>query len=118
MKTVSTLVVAGVLAALATTGASALTGAELQKRCREKISSPGELSCTAYLRGFLDGMVFGTFIGKTNPDLFCTPKGGIAADQARKIVADYLKVHPEKLHLEAGGLAANSLADAFPCPLK
>jgi len=118
MKTVSALLVAGILSAVATTEASALTGTELQNRCRDKISSIGELSCTAYLRGFLDGMVFGTFIGKTDPNLFCTPEGGIAADQARKIVADYMKAHPEKLHLEAGALAANAMTAAFPCPLK
>jgi hypothetical protein len=83
MKTVSALLVAGIVSAVARTEASALTGTELQKRCRDKISSIGELSCTAYLRGFLDGVVFGTFIGKTNPSLFCTPEAGIAGSSTK-----------------------------------
>ena len=116
MKRTTAAFAIGFLAASALTDARALSGTELYKACRQRDLSAGGISCIAYVRGFVDGMTLGYLTGKKSPLLYCPPRDGIAADQARLLVQKYLRDHPESLHLEAGNLAANALTEAFPCP--
>jgi hypothetical protein len=58
----------------------------------------------------------GKAIGEQGRDfLLCPPKEGIAVDQARLVIDKYFREHPEKLHEEAGFLAAEAFMAAFPC---
>jgi hypothetical protein len=116
MKRTSAAFVVAFIAASTLTDAKALSGTELYKACRQRDLSAGGISCIAYVRGFVDGMMLGHLTGKTDPTLFCPPREGIAADLGRLIVKKHLRDHPESLHLEAGNLAANALTAAFPCP--
>jgi hypothetical protein len=74
-----------------------------------------DVVCTGYVRGFIDGVLFGYVIGTKSPNLLCPPKAGISAVQGRLIVKKYLKEHPETLHEDAGSLVATAFVDAFRC---
>jgi hypothetical protein len=88
----------------------------LQILCR-KAERFGYVSCTSYIRGFIDGMVVGGNVEELHLKC-CPPKDGISVEQGRLIVEKYLKDHPEKLNLEAGYVAAFAFVEAFPCPPK
>ena len=105
-----------VLLVLPTTVASALSGAELYQKCSQKRRNVSDISCIAYVRGFVDGMMIGTILGKEKRMVYCPPTDGLAVDQARLIIEKYLKDHPEKLRIEAGYLVGEALVSAFPCP--
>jgi hypothetical protein len=99
---------------MAPTTARALSGVQLYQFCIESSkSSTAGISCEAYMRGFVDGMMMGSFADELHH--FCPPKGGVSVDQARLIVEKYLRDHPERLNREAGVLAGIALAAAFPC---
>src|SRR4051812_24617196 len=100
MKKISSV---AVVIALACSEANAFTGTELYRSCQ----SPTDLSCTAYVRGFVDGMVIGKVVGLTKLPMFCPPNDGILLEQGRLIVEKFLRDHPEKLHEQASFLAAN-----------
>jgi hypothetical protein len=104
----------GAIGIFASTNAKALDGVTLYQSCQAK---PGalELSCIAYVHGFLDGIAIGRVIGMKAPNLFCPPKEGISVVQGRLIIEKYLKNHPDKLHTDAGDLVFNALMDAFHC---
>ena len=98
-----------------TVNVKALPGTLLYRDCHEKTRSIGDAMCVAYIHGFLDGLVIGRVAGEQNPPVLCPPKDGIEVDQGRLIIEKYLRDHPERLHEEAGLLAAAAMLDAFPC---
>jgi hypothetical protein len=113
MKKISSV---AVVIALVCSEANAFTGTELYRSCQR---GPADLSCVAYVRGFVDGMVIGKVVGLTvgltKLPMFCPPNDGILLEQGRLIVEKFLRDHPERLHEQASFLAANALLDAFPC---
>ena|ERR1700712_176412 len=104
-----------VLVVLPATDATALSGAELYRKCSQKNRKVSDISCIAYVRGFVDGMMIGTILGTETRTVYCPPTDGLAVDQARLVIEKYLKDHPEKLRIEAGYLVGEALVSAFPC---
>ncbi|HBM28647.1 MAG TPA: hypothetical protein DDZ92_07155 [Halomonas sp.] len=49
------------------------------------------------------------------PHVICFPRG-VTTDQAGKIVSNYIKQNPSKLHHPGSRVVALALNDAFPCP--
>jgi len=74
-----------------------------------------DISCPAYIRGFLDGMLIGRYLGKEAPTKYCPPKEGVALEQGRLVIERYFKSHPDKLQSDAGFLAATALIETYPC---
>jgi hypothetical protein len=105
----------GAIGILVSTNAKALDGVTLYQWCQAKPDTAREISCIAYVHGFLDGVAFGHRMGKNYPTLYCPPKDGISVVQGRLIIEKYLKNHPEKLHTEAGSLVFDALIEAFHC---
>jgi Rap1a immunity proteins len=95
--------------------ASALTGVELLRFCRQEKTTRGNLACVTYTRGFIDGFVSATIASNKNARA-CIPSDGVSADQGRLIIEKYLRDNPEKLDLEAGNLAMAAMIAAFRCP--
>jgi hypothetical protein len=62
MRIAPTFAVAGIIA-FGSISALALSGTDLYQSCAAKKDSLGDLSCTAYIHGFLDGIAFGTQLG-------------------------------------------------------
>ncbi|HVA12647.1 MAG TPA: Rap1a/Tai family immunity protein, partial [Stellaceae bacterium] len=87
-------------------------GVQLYNFCLKNDSqNVGNLTCTSYIRGFIDGMIMGTVAdGK-----FCLPESGVSEEQGRLIAEKYMKDHPEKLNLEAGYVVGFAMIAAFPC---
>jgi hypothetical protein len=96
--------------------ANAWTGNLLYESCAENKGSAGDVACSAYVRGFLDGIGAGNAIAKNFPGLYCPPKTGIEFTQGRLVIEKYLKEHPETLHLEAALILGVAMIEAFPCP--
>jgi hypothetical protein len=67
----------------------------------------------SYRSGFFDGYVVGVADISANI-LWCPPKN-VSRGQISKIVASYLKSHPEKLHMAANSLVIDALKLPFPC---
>ena len=90
-----------------------LTGGDLLRRCETESSVP-RAECVGYVEGINDYQT--TLLGWSYLDepYFCTPEG-VRSYQLVKVVTKYLNEHPEELHLEAGGLVAAALQEAFPC---
>lgn len=81
-----------------------LSGDELKVFCDN--SDQSEL-CVGYVNGVADAMVY--------ENVFCRPSN-TTNGQLTLIVKNYLSEHPEKLHIHAGILVLEALAEAFPCP--
>jgi hypothetical protein len=92
--------------------AASFTGVELSDLCFRK-GIDGQLACTSYVRGFVDGVVFEGLMAGNTPK-FCPPQT-LSAKELRLIVETYLKGHPNQLKKEAGVLAGLALYQAFPC---
>jgi hypothetical protein len=70
-------------------------------------------SCAGFMQGITQTIrLFRILNLKT---LSCIPKNGIRNYQAARIVVNYLKKHPEKLHSDGVLLAHLAFMDAFPC---
>jgi hypothetical protein len=98
---------------LASSEASAFSGADLYEFCTEGKGSDQDLSCVSYVHGFIDGMIVGNAARKG--EWFCPPSAGISVEQGRLIAEKYLREHPESLHKEAGLLLMLAFVQAFPC---
>ena len=97
--------------------AGALSGVELYQSCQDKKRGVGNIVCTAYIHGLVDGMTMGVASEKF-PGKYCPPDSGISAPQARLIIEKFLRDHPERLHVEAGLVAGLAIIEAFPCATK
>jgi hypothetical protein len=72
-----------------------------------------EKNDTSYRSGYFDGYVQGVADASVGM-LWCSPPN-VKAGQLSKIVAKYLRAHPELLHNGAEKLVINALQEAFPC---
>lgn len=95
--------------------AKAFTGEELSGACATNDRAINEAACVSYVRGFMDGMLFGTAYQKARPNSYCPPNDGISLIQARSVILNYLQNHPAELHKEAAFMAAEALVLAYPC---
>jgi hypothetical protein len=91
----------------------ALTGKELYQSCSTKKAS-SEPICTAYVHGFIDGMIMGYTAHGTSRG-YCPPVTGVSVARGRAIIEKWLRDHPERLKTEAGILSGLALAEAYPC---
>lgn len=94
-------------------GADAATGKELYESCAAK-NADRKLDCTAYLRGFIDGMIMG-YTAHGTVRGYCPPVTGVPVARGRAIVEQWLRDHPERLNTDAGILAGLALSEAYPC---
>jgi hypothetical protein len=86
------------------------TGNEFISACSAPLLSPGEIMCSAYVRGFEEGIAARTAL----PTRFCIPDGTSPLhDEA--IVRNYMNKHPEALTENVGIIVARALDFAYPC---
>jgi len=70
--------------------------------------------CSSYVGGIADAHV--AFVNlEIMESVWCVPKVGIMGSQISRVVAKYLKEHPEELHFRASLLVVLALTEAFPC---
>lgn len=97
-------------------------GVELLQSCSAgiRISEGGNTSkkevadalwCVAYVQGHLDGYAVSS---ATNAKA-CFPSKGISTEQAVRIVVEWLKKHPERLHKIGSDEMLLAYANVFPC---
>ena len=80
----------------------------------QHISAAGAM-CLTYVIGLHDGI--GMFADKGGPaEVYCQPDG-VTAGQALRLLAKYIKDHPEKSHHATRDLMLAALVEAFPCPM-
>lgn len=93
----------------------ALTGNDLLAYCEKKNL---EEMCSAYIGGATSGMLFfDTYlqtINKTKGKNLCVPDELIAI-QMQKIVINFLRRNPEKLHLPATSLVLAAVVEKYSC---
>jgi len=101
-----------------------LDGNELLNFCTEAIKESGikdtfkEAYCGGYIAGYYESnTMYQTFRDEPNVSemlSICVPKG-VLLGQLILVVVNYLKNHPEKLHLDRRILVQVALKEAFPC---
>ena len=69
------------------------------------------LWCVGYVMGYLDGYAMSS---ATNAKA-CFPSKGISAEQAVRLIVEWLKKHPENLHKSGSDEMLLAFANAFPC---
>jgi hypothetical protein len=93
---------------------AATTGKELYQSCLAGDKSAETEFCSAYVHGFIDGMIMG-YTAHGTVRGYCPPVSGVSAAQGRAIIETWLHDHPERLDTDAGILAGLALSEAFPC---
>jgi hypothetical protein len=133
MKTVSWLVMVGLVVLLtvpcaAAVGDAAKDGTALLVLCQDAVrlvDAENRVDAqVAYNAGLCRGVILGTLDMYTvctetcllPRPLVCHPPGGIGMIQASRIIVRYLETHPARLHLPQGDLILEALHDVFPCP--
>jgi hypothetical protein len=72
--------------------------------------------CLGYIAGITDAANVTQPIGETiNGGTACVP-AGVPVTQAKDVVMNFLRKHPEQRYLAAVDLIVRALAEAFPCP--
>src|SRR5437868_11857312 len=87
------------------------TAENLNKFCQSKDRDDVTM-CTAYLGGFVSGLMLGTVQTKAGKP-FCVPDG-VTARQIVRIFERFARDHPEQLKRQQDGIAAAGLMLAFP----
>lgn len=105
-----------VLTILLAPSAQAFSGRQLDELCRAPKGSTRDLSCSLYIRGFLDGMAMGSTANEFG-ESYCPPEQ-LPFQVARILIERELRRYPEERNMEAGSLAGRALANAFPCSKK
>jgi len=81
------------------------TGADLQSACTNN-----QDICDFWITSFL----LGAFGSQANAQISCPP-GGTTRTQARLIIENYMRDHPEQLHSPAQDIVFAAAQLAFPC---
>lgn len=111
--------------ALAQPAFATVTGEELLNRCSaaEKSVDGGKMSgdemldamwCMGYMSGLLDGFSVGDY-KVADAKMMCPPEDGLTRTQALRIVAKWLREHPEARQKSGRRSALLALAGAYPC---
>lgn len=114
------------LVMMCSSNAMALSGNDLLGSCNDAVNladglrlQPTEVSnasyCIGYLSGFTDSMQLAVTFNKIKNPLYCFPPDGIENDQLARIVAKWLKNHPENLHQSARMEVLLAFKSSFPC---
>ena len=116
-RTMTRLLISAVFAVLIAPAARAegLDGTKLYEICgHHDFSSSENTVCAYYVKGFIEGMLFGDFSAKVTVG-YCPPEEGISVEQGRLIIEKYMRDNPAILHRHAGVIAGEALLTAFPC---
>ncbi len=105
---------AAVLGPIATVHAQTWSGTQLFQLCTRDLGDAGDAACSAYIRGFSDGLLIGDVTAGT-ADGICLPYA-LNQVQARALVDRFLREHPEMLDRTAALLVFRAIQEAFPCP--
>jgi hypothetical protein len=93
-------------------------GAAVRELDRQAGLEPEARLGAQYCFGFVAGITNVVSIAyhlKPDGQLFCPPDGGIAPRAAVRVLVEYLKSHPERLHARKVTLAAAAFMQAYPC---
>jgi len=85
---------------------------------RQPMDWASAMTCSGYLQGVIDlNAGYRTHAGasETVRPLFCIPANGLEIGQAARVVARFLRNHPERLTQDAIALTVDALRDSFPC---
>ena len=77
----------------------------------------GATDCAGFMQGITSLNMYYRLKGNVNV-FFCLPKDGVNNAQAARIVLQYLRDHPEKLHRSESTLTIAALMEMFSCPGK
>ena len=93
-----------------------MSGNELYEECSATgvDKSAKHVACMAYVTGVLDTLGLAQTAGRDGANV-CLP-GGVTRRQMGDVVKLYLERNPQERHRDAASLAAQALAQAFPCP--
>jgi hypothetical protein len=110
------------IASAASAPAGSLKGAELlamlaQKPSNDVQSIVEKSHAMGYLTGLLEALVM---MNDINPEIqsFCLPSSGISAGEAKGMIVNWLKEHPQRQDEQARLLVLYFLQDVFPCPIE
>jgi hypothetical protein len=102
---------------------STRTGYDLLRLCDGKPDAPetrgeriGQLTCKAYLHGFLDSYLLMSEWWKPHRQFICLPAQGVQAGQVLHVLLKWLKDHPGELHHMSSLVVFLALKETFPCP--
>jgi hypothetical protein len=115
------LVGLGMLVATTASAAPWERGDQMLWACKGEGPEPenalfGQITCVAYLSGFLDSHSIAVSLGDSREEVnFCLPAAGISNDQAKRIVIKWLESHPSQLHHSSRMLVLSALREALPC---
>lgn len=109
-----------------TNGYCLMTGNDLLKSCSAtvKLSDNIKLSaveasnsslCIGYLSGFTDSLQLSTHLSGVPVNNICLPSEGVSNEQLARVMAKWLKDHPEDLHKSVRIEVLNALSHVFPC---
>jgi hypothetical protein len=96
------------------------TGIMLHEGCTSKNEFDQNL-CLMWITGLVQGMYWSQELAKFKklPPATCLPVTsmgiGVAGEQARIVVENYMRDHPERLNESARAVAGAALDQAFPC---
>ena len=71
--------------------------------------------CLAYLRGTLDGLLYGQLDATGGLTSFCPPSDGIGLGETKAIFLDLLQNQPDRRTEEASLVLLDALEQHFPC---
>ena len=99
------------LASLFSSQSLALSTKTLSEECEG--NSANQAYCTGFVIGALATSISFTDTHKLKRQ-FCVPRG-VTETQLTKIVAKYIREHPEKLHFTASSIVLSAVSMSFPC---
>lgn len=72
-----------------------------------------DLTCQSYFNGFSEG--YFAVVRASAPSIgICLPEG-VTPNQIRLVTEQYMRMHPEQLHLLASHIILDAMRGAFPC---
>jgi hypothetical protein len=83
--------------AAARANADEFTAQQLLMYCSAKKDSAADLSCSAYIAGFSEGLLVGKVMSEGGLG-FCPPSEGLSGLQTRLIVENWMRQHPKALN--------------------
>jgi Ssp1 endopeptidase immunity protein Rap1a len=108
----ATLLAASIVAALP--ALAQVRGGDLLAACNGPSGSLGDVMCNSYINGYSNG-VLGDQVAREHDEPICIPDH-TSTLQIRLMVQSFLKLHPELLTVDVGGLVARVMATAYRCP--
>lgn len=92
-----------------------------QPNSQTEVEIVNGIACVSFLRGLEDGAQVGVqFAAPNSPQvakLWCTPDG-VTSVQAGRVLAKYIRAHPETAHQRTALLATYAFREAFNCQVK